>query len=136
MMAIDTLGNSVTATSAVAQNSIGQNDLFKILLTQLKFQDPLKPTDNAQFIAQLAQFTSLDQARQTNDNIQSLLQLESTNQSVGLLAKTVEIKTATGSQVGQVTTINFNQGSPELTVKLPDNSELTGITLSQVVTVR
>jgi hypothetical protein len=55
---------------------------------------------------------------------------------VGLLAKTVEIKTANGSQVGQVTTINFNQGSPELTVKLPDNSELTGITLSQVVTVR
>jgi flagellar basal-body rod modification protein FlgD len=135
-MAIDTLGNSIATSSATAQNSIGQNDLFKILLTQLKFQDPLKPTDNAQFIAQLAQFTSLDQARQTNENIQSLLQLTSTNQSVGLLAKTVEIKTATGSQVGQVTTIHFNQGSPELTVKLPDNSELTGITLSQVVVVR
>ena len=135
-MAVDALGTPASATTATTQNSIGQNDLFKILLTQLKYQDPLKPTDNAAFIAQLAQFTSLDQSRQTNENIQSLLQAASTNQSVGLIAKTVEIETATGSQVGQVTTINFSTGSPQLTVKLADNSELTGITLSQIVTVR
>lgn len=136
-MALDALGTTPAAATTLAQSTVSQDDLFKILLTQLKYQDPLKPTDNSQFIAQLAQFTSLDQARQTNDNIKSLLQLESTNQSVGLISKTVEIASASGATViGQVTTISFDQGTPMLTVKATDGSELTGISLSQIKTVR
>lgn len=135
-MALDALGNTPTTTDTLSQSSVSQNDLFKILLTQLKYQDPLKPTDNAEFIAQLAQFTSLDQARQTNENIQSLMQLEATNQSVGLISKTVEVTTSTGSEVGQVTTIGFDQGSPSLTVKKSDGSLLTGISLSQIKLIR
>lgn len=135
-MALEALGNTSTTTSTPSQSSVSQNDLFKILLTQLKYQDPLKPTDNSEFIAQLAQFTSLDQSRQTNDNIKSLLQLEATNQSVGLISKTVEISSASGAVVGQVTTISFDQGTPMLTVKASDGSELTGISLSQIKTVR
>lgn len=135
-MALDALGTAATATDTLSQSSVNQNDLFKILLTQLKYQDPLKPTDNAEFIAQLAQFTSLDQARQTNENIQALMQLEATNQSVGLISKTVEVATSTGSEVGQVTTISFDQGNPLLTVKKSDGSELLGISLSQIKLVR
>jgi flagellar basal-body rod modification protein FlgD len=137
-MALDALGNTQTATDTLSQSSVSQNDLFKILLTQLKYQDPLKPTDNAEFIAQLAQFTSLDQSRQTNENIQSLLQLEATNQSVGLIGKTVEISSSSSdtASVGEVTTISFDQGTPMLTVKTSDGSELTGISLSEVKTIR
>lgn len=135
-MALDALGTAATATDTLSQSSVSQNDLFKILLTQLKYQDPLKPTDNAEFIAQLAQFTSLDQARQTNENIQALMQLEATNQSVGLISKTVEVTTSTGSVVGQVTTISFDQGNPLLTIKKSDGSELLGISLSQIKLVR
>jgi len=135
-MAVDSLGSSIAATQPLSQASVGQDDLFRILLTQLKYQDPLKPTDNAEFIAQLAQFTSLDQARQTNENIQSLLQMQATNQSVALIGRTVEIASGGASLVGQVTTISFSQGVPELTVKTSDGAELVGISLSQLQTVR
>ncbi len=135
-MATDSLGNSTAATQPLAQTVVSQDDLFKILLTQLKYQDPLKPTDNAEFIAQLAQFTSLDQARQTNDNIQSLLQVQSANQSIGLIGKTVQVTTDSGNEVGQVTTVTFDQGTPVLTVTTTDAGALTGISLSQVNLVR
>ena len=135
-MAISSLGSSGTDTQALAQTSVSQNDLFRILLTQLKYQDPLKPTDNSQFIAQLAQFTSLDQARQTNENIQSLLVMQSVNQSVGLIGKTVEVVTGTGNLVGQVTTVNFDNGSPSLTVKTSTSGDIVGVSLSQVQTIR
>ena len=134
-MAIDSLG-STAATDTLSQTVVNQNDLFRILLTQLKYQDPLKPTDNAEFIAQLAQFTSLDQSRQTNENIQSLLQMQSTSQSVGLIGKTVEVATSTGNKVGQVTTVSFDQGTPFLTVNTTDAGAITGVSLSQVNLVR
>jgi flagellar basal-body rod modification protein FlgD len=135
-MAIDSLGSSVTAAPSLSQASVNQDDLFKILLTQLKFQDPLKPTDNAEFVAQLAQFTSLDQSRQTNENIQSLLQMQATNQSVALIGRTVEIVAIGGNQVGQVTTVNFDQGTPMLTVKTSTGESVTGISLSQLQLIR
>jgi flagellar basal-body rod modification protein FlgD len=135
-MAVDSLGATIGATQTSTQSNLSQTDLFKILLTQLKYQDPLKPTDNSEFIAQLAQFTSLDQARQTNENIQSLLQLQATNQSVGLIGHTVAVSSDGADQIGQVTTISFTQGVPTLTVKTSDGVELNGISLSQLQTVR
>jgi flagellar basal-body rod modification protein FlgD len=41
---------------------MGQNDFLKLLVTQLKNQDPLKPMDNTAFVAELAQFSQLDQS--------------------------------------------------------------------------
>jgi flagellar basal-body rod modification protein FlgD len=42
---------------------------MKILLTQLTYQDPLKPMDNQAFMAQMAQFTALQQAQDTNSKM-------------------------------------------------------------------
>ena len=132
-MAIDAIGASTQAPdNSLQQAVVSQEDLFKILLTQLNYQDPLKPMDNAEFIAQLAQFTSLEQARQTNDNIESLLRMQSTGQSVGLLTRTVQVATQTGTEVGQVTTITFTEGSPQLTVKTSDGRFINNVSLSQV----
>jgi flagellar basal-body rod modification protein FlgD len=52
---------SPTATGATATNSMGQDTFLKLLVEQLKHQDPLAPQDSAQFVAQLAQFNSLEQ---------------------------------------------------------------------------
>jgi len=49
--------------------SLGLQDFMKILLTQLTYQDPLKPMDNQQFMSQIAQFTTLEQSQQLNEKI-------------------------------------------------------------------
>jgi flagellar basal-body rod modification protein FlgD len=137
IMAVDAVGSSTSSTNQTPQTAVvNQEDLFKILLTQLSYQDPLKPLDNAEFIAQLAQFTSLEQARQTNDNIESLLRMQSSNQSIGLLSRNVEVTTALSKEVGSVTTITFEEGTPRLTIKTADGRFINNISLSQVQIVK
>ena len=136
-MAIESVGTTLSTPANQAQQAgVTQDDLFKILLTQLSYQDPLKPLDNQQFIAQLAQFTNLEQTRQLNDNVQSMLTVQAADQSIGLLGKTVEVRSSSGSQIGQVTTITFDQGTPVLTVQTTDGSFLNSVSLSQVFVVR
>ena len=137
-MATDSVGAvSTTPSSGELQASgISQQDFFRILVTQLSFQDPLKPIDNQAFIAQIAQFTSLEQARQTNDSIASLLTVQSATQAIGLIGRTVEVATSGGSVVGSVTTLSFVQGRPLLTVRAADGTVLTDIGLDQVSVVR
>jgi len=138
-MAIDSIGGLSAGTTPTAQvSSLGLEDFLKVLLTQLTYQDPLKPLDNQQFIAQLAQFTSLEQNRQSNDRLQQLLTIQSATQSVGLLGRTVEVQPTTGgaSTTGQVTTLRFQQGAPLITVRDANGNFLTDMPLSQVVLVR
>ena len=136
-MAIDSLGQSAVAqASNIQPTGIGQDDFIKILLTQLTYQDPLKPLDNQQFIAQMAQFTSLEESKQLNDKVDSLLSMQSASQSIGLIGKTVEVANGGASSTGQVTTITFSSGQPQLTVQIPNVGALTDISLSQVSLVR
>lgn len=136
-MAVDSIGAVAQNPADTLKNSgLGQEDFLKILLTQLSFQDPLKPLDNEQFIAQIAQFSGLELNRQSNDKIDTLLTLQSGNQAIGLIGKTVEVNTSSGSVVGTVTTVTFNNGSPLLAILKTDGSELTDVSLAQVFRVR
>lgn len=143
-MAIDSIGavlaaanTSAAAAPAAAASSLGLDDFMKILMTQLTYQDPMKPMDNQQFVAQLAQFTALQQSQQMNERLQQLLTIQSATQSVGLLGKTVEVTGADGaSSTGQVTTLRFREGQPLITVKADNGSFLADVPLSQVSLVR
>jgi flagellar basal-body rod modification protein FlgD len=134
-MAINAV-TGATPTPDLNASTISQQDFFKLLVTQLSFQDPLKPIDNEAFIAQIAQFTSLEQTRQINDNIGTLLTVENSNQAIGLIGRTVEVATSSGSVVGQVSTLTFVQGQPFMTIKTDAGQFLTGITLDQINVVR
>lgn len=67
-------------TQASGNSSGEQRDMFMTLLvTQLKNQDPLAPQDGAQFVAQLAQFNSLDQLTQIRQSIERLVAMTQHN---------------------------------------------------------
>ncbi|MGD8911371.1 MAG: flagellar hook capping FlgD N-terminal domain-containing protein [Candidatus Thiodiazotropha sp.] len=134
---VESIGASLgSETQQIERAGLGQEDFLKILLTQLTYQDPLKPLDNQEFIAQFAQFSSLDQTRQSNENLEALLSMQMADQGIGLLGKTVEVSTNTGSVVGDVIAVAFSQGTPLFTVEVGEDQFLTNITLSQVVLVR
>jgi flagellar basal-body rod modification protein FlgD len=113
---VDSSASSNAGAAATQNAGIGQDDFLRILLTQLQFQDPLKPVDNQEFVAQLAQFSALEINRQQSEKVESLLSIESVNQSLSLIGKTVQIGTNGGAS-GQVTAVTYSSGEPKLTVK-------------------
>jgi flagellar basal-body rod modification protein FlgD len=135
-MAIASIGSIAAEPVSGSANALGQDDFMKILLTQLTYQDPLKPLDNQEFIAQLAQFTSLEQTRQLNSHVASLLSVESVTQAVGLLNRTVEITGVAGNAIGEVTTLTFVDGQARLTIKTVDGAFVTDVSPSRVSVVR
>ena len=135
-MAVDAIGAVSQPESQIPRNAgIAQEDFLRILLTQLRFQDPLKPVDNQQFVAQLAQFSSLEINRQQSEKVDTLLAIEASNQAVGLIGKSVEVRTIQGSTVGTVKAISFATGEPRLTVDASGTS-LIDVKLSDVVLIR
>lgn len=133
-MAIDAVSGS-GATNLQA-NSLGMEDFLKILLTQLTYQDPLKPMDNQQFMAQMAQFTSLEQTQQLNTKIETLITNQAALQSVGLIGKTVDVSTPTGVVTGTVSALSLSGSAPLLTIKTTAGATLNNVSLSQLAAVR
>lgn len=124
-------------SAAPSSTSLGMQDLMKILLTQLQYQDPTQPMDNAQFVAQIAQFATLDETRQMNQSMTQLAATESLTQSVGLLGRTVNYTTASsGAGSGQVTLITLSSGTPTMSITASDGTVTSGVAISQLTTVK
>lgn len=128
---------SIAASSATgaAGNTLGLQDFLKILLTQLTYQDPLKPMDNQQFMAQMAQFSTLEQTQRLNDQLQQLTDNQAALQSVGLIGRTVDVKTASGTTSGVVASLSLQGSVPSLTLTLPNGSSLAQVSLADVLAI-
>lgn len=116
-------------------NGIGLQDFMKILLTQLTYQDPLKPMDNQQFMAQIAQFTTLEQTQQLNNKIDALLSTQASLQSVGLIGRSVDITTSTGDVSGTVVSLSLRGDTPLISIQTARGTTLSDINLSQILAV-
>lgn len=134
-MTISTV-SAAGSTSAGQSSNIGIQDFLKILTTQLNNQDPLKPMDNQDFVAQIAQFATLEQSRQLNVKIDALLSSQSSTQSVGLLGKTVDINFGGQMLSGKVTALALASGQPLLTVTTEQGAFQDNINLSQIINIR
>lgn len=134
-MAIESV-SSATGTGNLQASGLGMQDFLKILLTQLTYQDPLKPVDNQQFMAQMAQFTSLQQTQQLNEKISTLIGNQAALQSVGLIGRTVDVAANGSTLTGIVTALSFAGDSPQISIRTSTGSVISAISVSQISAVR
>ena len=88
--------NVTTAASKESSGAMGKDQFLKILITQLQNQNPMQPMEDKEFIAQMAQFTSVEQLSNISDQLQNLSQ--SLGAVSGLIGKQVSwIGTSEGS---------------------------------------
>ena len=130
---VDKTGTSLytnkTTTDAGSSKSVADQDTFlKLLVAQLKYQDPSNPADSTQFLAQTAQFTQVEKLGQIADMIKGQQLIGASS----LVGRTVTYQDATGAtQSGVVTTVKLN-GDSEPTLMVGN----TDVQLSKVTEVQ
>ncbi|WP_116138499.1 flagellar hook capping FlgD N-terminal domain-containing protein [Trinickia diaoshuihuensis] len=130
---------TISATSGVgsagANSTLSLQDFLQVLMTQLTYQDPLKPMDNEQFMAQIAQFTTLEETQQMNASIQTLVSNQAVQQTVGLIGHTVNFTTQSGPLSGTVQSIDLSGSTPQLSIKT-STGVVTGVSIGQLTSVQ
>ena len=130
-----------TVTKAI-DNTMGKDDFLKLLVAQMKNQDPLSPTDNKESIAQLAQFSSLEQMTNISTSIDALnksmtnfSQQSSLIQGAAMIGKWVSGIDTDGvtPMEGTVEAVKWLDGDPKLQIRKVDGTladfEMSLITL-------
>ena len=113
-----------TQLTALPSKVLNKDDFLNLLITQLQNQDPLNPTDSTEFTSQLAQFSSLEQLGNVNDNLQELKNFQASinnSQAVSLIGKTI---TANGNFIRLTA-----DGPVECNFKLADDAALAEATI-------
>lgn len=108
---------SAPAASRVPQKTLGQNDFLKLLAVQFQVQDPMKPMEDTAFIAQMAQFSALEQSSSLVRDMSALRADQQRTVASSYLGNRVTIDAGKGSQVsGDVTAVDVSGSEPRLIV--------------------
>ena len=119
MSTVNPVSNSNTTTGQ--QKSVGQtlgkDDFLKLLVGQLQHQDPLAPSDDQQWIGQMAAFSQLEQVSNKAESTQKIVDTLNTNGALSLIGHTVTYLDSGGtSHTGNVDTVDMTDGKATLTV--------------------
>lgn len=126
MIDLSVLNSTSTASpkEATGPRQLGQGDFLKLLVTQLKSQDPLNPTDNTAFVAQLAQFSQLEQSAKQAELLQQSLDAQTANLQYTLLpmiGRTVTVDQAL---------IQLNNGPAPISYALDRNAATVRVSIT------
>ena len=103
-----------TAPQRSMTKVLGQDDFLKLLTMQMQNQDPMNPQTNTDFVAQMAQFTTLEQSRSMTNSLQSIQARQDVQTAVQLLGKPVQLS---DGRMGLVEKVTLDKtGAPTLQV--------------------
>ncbi len=117
-----TVGVSQQATgssgpTASTLGSLDQDVFLKLLVAQMKYQDPTNPTDSTEMLAQTAQYTVVEKLEALSDLNQKVLDASTAQSAAAMLGRTVTWKDLSGvTRTGVVTATTFGSRTPTLTV--------------------
>jgi flagellar basal-body rod modification protein FlgD len=101
----------------IPARTLGQNDFLKLVTAQLTHQDPMNPQKDTEFIAQMAQFSSLEQAKSMQSDIAALRLDQRFLQANALLGRIVTVQDDQGHSVrGTVNAVEFDNGLPGISI--------------------
>jgi flagellar basal-body rod modification protein FlgD len=125
-----TLSGVKTSKAAEKTGELGQDAFLKLLVAQLKYQDPLNPADGAEFIAQTAQFTMVEKLTAMVTQGDKMALSQQATQAAQLVGKQVTYLTDSGvSAQGIVESTKFSSDGQSLTIngKSVQLSAVTGV---------
>lgn len=104
-MAVDNYNKQNVVNGRKTSNELGKDDFLKLLITQMENQDPTEPMENTEFIAQMAQFSSLEQMTNMSSSFEKMANYITETTATSALGKTVELN------VGDTTVTGVVQGA-------------------------
>src|SRR5215213_926377 len=101
----------------VHKSTLGQDDFLKLLVTKMSSQDPMNPQGDSEFIAQMAQFSSLEQARSMTADMALLKAQQEVLTANGLIGRNVTVTQGEKQLAqGMVTSVSMNDGAANVVV--------------------
>lgn len=127
----DPLGNSQRSKPS---NELNKDDFLRLLVTQLRHQNPLEPMEGTEFVSQLAQFGALEQMQNLNLQMASL----SATSIIGKTAKSIDF-TDDGQKIeisGEIKGITFDRGRTKVIIKDEDSGSEINVDLERLYEIR
>ena len=109
------LGHELNRKITLPNQNLGKEDFLKILLTQLAHQDPTAPMEDKEFIAQMAQFSSLEQMSNMAADFAKMAQMLKVSEASGVLGKAVELNLGDETAQGIVQAVT-REAEPQILV--------------------
>jgi len=122
--------------SATSAFGLSFESLLKIIMTELSYQDPLKPMDNFEFVSQLAQFAQIQQGQEQTDKLTALVSAQATSEAASLLGRTVDVPAGSTVMSGTVTGVAFTDNGPTVTIQTANGQTVSSIAISAISQVR
>lgn len=99
---VDSFNKSLVVNGRTASQELGKDDFLTLLITQLANQDPMAPMENTEFIAQMAQFSSLEQMTNMSTGFAQLTTMLSSTEALSTVGKTVDVTVGDHTITGTV----------------------------------
>ncbi|WP_181179853.1 MULTISPECIES: flagellar hook assembly protein FlgD [unclassified Mesorhizobium] len=109
-----------SATTSTSKTAVDYQSFLKLLIAEMKNQDPTKPMDSTQYVAQLATFSQVEQSVQTNTKLDQIMQSSALSQADALIGRS--ITSADGKTTGIVSSVTL--ASSGLIAVLQDGTQI------------